>query len=414
MKFYFVGIKGSGMASLALILKGLGHDIRGADIEDYVFTQDNLLKKQIVIDPFKNMHVQEYDYIVIGNSYLNQFSFKDKKIVGYQELIADLEKKCYSIAVCGTHGKTTTTNMIKCVLDRIFPCSYLIGDGQGKGVINASYFIYEACEHRDHFLSYHPNMIVCTNIDYDHVEYFKTKEQYVRSFYQFFTQATDHLILNSNIHYSSLNCTTYGYQVGDVCASNVQFDEKGVLFDLQYKGEKYEKQFLPLFGKTLFMDALACVACCSYLKIDIPTILRSLTTYRQATRRFNILVKHSNVIVDDYGHHPTEIKATLEAIKQKYPRKKIIIVYHPDRPKRLLTFLTQYKNIFNHVEKTYVLPFLKTGKEEQEALDQLINPDHIVMYTEDIYQKNYQDTIFLFTGSKEMNPQIAKLESHLE
>lgn len=413
MKFYFVGIKGSGMAGLALILKGLGHDVRGADIEGYVFTQDNLIKKQIVIDSLKNMNVADYDYIVVGNTYLNQFSFENKKVIGYQELIADLEKKCYSIAVCGTHGKTTTTNMIKNVLDSIFPCSYLVGDGQGKGVINASYFIYEACEHRDHFLTYHPNMIVCTNVDYDHVEYFKNKGQYDQSFNRFFKQATDHLILANSIHYKEKNVTTFGYHVGDVKASHVTFDATGVTFDLTYQNKTYEKQFLPLFGKTLFMDALACIACCSYLKVDIPTILRTLTNYKKATRRMNITTKNSNVIVDDYGHHPTEIRATIEAIKQKYPEKKMIIIYHPDRPKRLMTFLDRYEKIFNHAEKTYVLPFLKEDAEEKEALKAIINDDKIVSFSDDLYKKKYQNTVFLFTGSKEMNQQIDQLENIL-
>jgi UDP-N-acetylmuramate--alanine ligase len=181
MKYYFVGIKGTGMSALALIIKDLGNEVVGADINKPLFTEKELLNNDIVIESLDDMHYQDCDIIVVGNTFVDKFTFDNKEVMTYQELLSYIADKYYSIAVCGTHGKTTITNMIKHVLSDIDNVSYLVGDGTGKAYKDSKYFVFEACEHRDHFLSYFPDMIVCDNVDYDHVEYFKTKRQYIQS-----------------------------------------------------------------------------------------------------------------------------------------------------------------------------------------------------------------------------------------
>ena len=108
----------------------------------------------------------------------------------------------------------------------------------------------------------------------------------------------------------------------------------------------------------MLINSLACISCCSYLKIPITNIIESLKKYKDAGRRYNISFNKSNVIIDDYGHHPTEIKATISAIKQEFYDKNIIIIYHPDRPKRLVTFVKDFKVAFNSVDKVFILPFI--------------------------------------------------------
>ena len=396
------------MAGLALIIKGLGHDVAGCDINKDLFTQRFLLENNIEIQDIENMDYSNSDIIVLGNAYLDKYSFNDKKVITYQDLLSTIVDKYYSIAVCGTHGKTTTTNMIKQVLSDFYLTSYLIGDGQGYAHPLTEYFVFEACEHKDHFLSYHPDIVVCLNVDYDHVEYYKSKKQYKESFRKFLNQAKEKVIINSSLSYKRNQCISFGFNNSTIKAKNVRYTEKGIYFNLYVNKEYIKDVFLPFYGKHMLINSLACIACCSYLKIPTTNILESLKKYKNAGRRYNIRFNKSNVIIDDYGHHPTEIKSTILAIKQEFNDKNIVVIYHPDRPKRLTTFLEDYKKAFNSVDKVYVLPFINDSEEGRKAIDLLVDDNKINRFSDSFY-KEYKNTVFLFTGSKEMGNIIKKL-----
>lgn len=417
MKYYIVGIKGSGLCGMAQILYDLGNEVKGADVNQEIFTEYNLKDKNIEIESLDDMHYQDSDLIIVGNAFLNKYDFKDKKTITYQEMLSNLNDAFYSIAVCGTHGKTTTTNMIKHVLSNFEKTTYLVGDGQGHGDKKANYFVYEACEHRDHFLSYHPNMIVCSNIDFDHVEYFSSKKQYRQSFKTFFKQCKDVLVLNDSIDYkndNNKNVLSYGLNNASLKAKNVRYDENGIKFDLIYKNETYSNLHLPFYGKHMLLDSLACIGCLTALGYDITKTIDILKTYKEAGRRYNITFVKNNVIIDDYGHHPKEIESTINAIKQEFPNKKLITVYHPDRPKRLTYFLNKYIDAFNKTEKTFVLPFLHMDEEGTNAINSIIDNKKIFAFNNELFINNYENHIFLFTGSKEMRPLINKLINNLE
>ena len=166
---------------------------------------------------------------------------------------------------------------------------------------------------------------------------------------------------------------TYGLNNGFIKSKNIKYKENGCYFDLLYKNKLHTNLFVPFYGKHMLLNALSCVSCCLYLNIDIVTIIKQLQTYKEAGRRYNITFVKNNVIIDDYGHHPKEINVTIDAIKQEFPSKKIVIVYHPDRPKRLSTFLEKYKKVFYLSEKTFVLPFLTMDIEKKQALEKLID-----------------------------------------
>lgn len=400
------------MAALAHILFDLHHEIKGADVTQEIFTQHLLEEKGIIIESLNDMHYEDFDVIIVGNAFLNQFDFKNKKVVSYQEMVSYINEKYYSIAVCGTHGKTTTTNMIKHVLSSKYPIIYLVGDGQGKADENAKYFIYEACEHRKHFLNYHPNICVCTNIDYDHVDYYENKTQYKKAFKQFFKQCKDDLIISDTI--SQNNGIHFGLNHGEIVAKNVHYKENGIYFDLIYKQNIFNNLFLPFYGKHMLLDALACIACCLKLNMNLYEIMDSLVSYKGANRRYNLTFIHSNIIVDDYGHHPNEIKSTIQAIKQEFQNKKLYIFYHPDRPKRLTTFTKNYIQTFNLAAQTYVLPFLKMGEAEEYALRLIIDQQKIKMFNEEVLDTfNEKNCVFLFTGSKDMHQYIKRLIANL-
>ena len=412
MKYYFVGIKGSGMAGLAQIIKDLGNEVKGADVNQHLFTENNLTDKGIIIESLDNMDYQDSDMIVLGNSFVNKYDFKDKETITYQELLSIINDKYYSIAICGTHGKTTTSNMIKHVLSAVDDVSYLIGDGQGKASKRGKFFVYEACEHREHFLNYYPNMIVCLNVDYDHVDYYESKKQYRKAFDDFFKHAKETLILNENVKINkNYNKITFGAKKANIIANNIRRTNKGFWFDLKENENIHEKLFLPFVGKHMLENALACITCCLQLNIDIVTIISKLKTYVSAKRRYNKTFVNNTILIDDYGHHPKEIKSTIESIKQEYPNKKIYIFFHPDRPKRLTKFAYDFIKAFKEAKKTFIFQFLKEGKEENNAIKSVINRKNIVEFTEEAIKEDYKDSVLLFTGSKEMKDIINKISS---
>ena len=402
------------MSGLAQILYDLGNEVKGADVSDSLFCEKEVLSKGILIEDIDDMDYSDSDVVIIGNVFLDKIKIKDKEVLTYQEALNIISEKYYSIAVCGTHGKTTITNMIKHVLSSKQKVSYLIGDGQGKANKDSKYFVFEACEHKEHFLSYFPNMIVCSNVDYDHVDYYQSKRQYKKAFNNFFENAKELLILNETIKYKgNKNNISYGTKKGNIKAENIKYLKDGINFSLKINGQIYTDITLPFYGKHMLNNTLACISCCYLLNMNILDIIDALKTYKNATRRYNITYINDNVIVDDYGHHPEEIKATISSIKQQFPNKELYIIYHPDRPKRLTCFLYKYEKVFKEAKMTFVLPFLNMDKEKQNALQSIVNNKNIVMYDNKLINKQYSNCVFLFTGSKEMKKQINELKSSI-
>ena len=190
MKYYFIGIKGSGMSSLAMLVKDKGNDVRGSDVEEYIFTEEELKRRGIPILNFNKDNINKEDIVIIGHKFIesdNEEVIKAKeenKWYEYNDFISEFIKEYYSIAISGSHGKTTTTSLIMNVLNEVDDCGCLIGDGSAHIGDNSNYFVFEACEQKEHFMKYSSDIIVINNIDYDHVDYFKTEDDYINAFYK--------------------------------------------------------------------------------------------------------------------------------------------------------------------------------------------------------------------------------------
>ncbi|HQZ19876.1 MAG TPA: Mur ligase domain-containing protein, partial [Trichococcus flocculiformis] len=167
--YHFVGIKGSGMSALALILHGKGYRVQGSDVETYFFTQKGLDDASITIMPFNEANITPGLTVIAGNAFPDSHEeiAKAKElgltVIRYHDFIGELIKNYTSVAITGSHGKTSTTGLLSHVLDGIAPTSYLIGDGTGFGREDAEYFVLEACEYRRHFLAYSPDYAIITN-----------------------------------------------------------------------------------------------------------------------------------------------------------------------------------------------------------------------------------------------------------
>ncbi|MDO9592413.1 MAG: Mur ligase family protein, partial [Erysipelotrichaceae bacterium] len=189
---YLIGIKGAGMAALACMLHDIGETVSGSDIDKHIFTEDELHRRNIPVYPFLSHEILDHSTVVIGNAFLDDFeevkrarANKTLKIFRYHEFLGKLMENYRTIAIAGSHGKTTTTNMVSTMMQQYFKSGHLIGDGDGLLKKNDRYLVAEACEYRRHFLAYRPQIAVITNVDIDHVDYFKDEADYASAYEQF-------------------------------------------------------------------------------------------------------------------------------------------------------------------------------------------------------------------------------------
>lgn len=173
--YHFIGIKGAGMSSLAQIMKRLGYEVQGSDVEKHFFTEEGLIELNIPIYPFDENNIKENLIIIRGATFkddhpeVKKAIELDLTIYSYAEMVGILTKKFKTITVAGCHGKTTTTSMLAHLLTDLKGANYLIGDGTGYAAKENEYFVLEACEYQRHFLEYSPTYAIITNIDLDHV-----------------------------------------------------------------------------------------------------------------------------------------------------------------------------------------------------------------------------------------------------
>lgn len=367
MKYYCIGIKGSGMATLAEILFDLGHEVSGYDdYKEHKFTQEGLDKRGIKIY-YDSTHDIPKDTIV---TYSKAFSADHPeikrvkslglKIIAYNELLGKLSSEFKTIGVSGTHGKTTTSTMISHVLGETKGCNYFIGDGSGFADRKNELFTLESCEFNRHFLAYHPYYAIVTNIELEHTECYKDIDEIIKTFEEFANKA--HYVIacgdDKNVRKMNLknDVTYYGFDdCNDVVCKNVTLDENGSKFDVYIKGELYGHFDIPLFGNHMILNALACITVCNMEGVDAEKIHSLLHTFKNAKRRFKEKKFGSVVTIDDYAHHPTEIRVTIESARQKYPNKEIVAVFLPNTYSRTKALMSDFISALKTADKAYVM-----------------------------------------------------------
>lgn len=367
MKYYCIGIKGSGMATLAEILFDLGHEVSGYDdYKEHKFTQEGLDKRGIKIY-YDSTHDIPKDTIVtyskafsIDHPEIKRVKSLGLKIIAYNELLGKLSSEFKTIGVSGTHGKTTTSTMISHVLGETKGCNYFIGDGSGFADRKNELFTLESCEFNRHFLAYHPYYAIVTNIELEHTECYKDIDEIIKTFEEFANKA-HHVIAcgdDKNVRKMNLknDVTYYGFDdCNDVVCKNITLDENGSKFDVYIKGELYGHFDIPLFGNHMILNALACITVCNMEGVDTEKIHSLLHTFKNAKRRFKEKKFGSVVTIDDYAHHPTEIRVTIESARQKYPNKEIVAVFLPNTYSRTKALMSDFISALKTADKAYVM-----------------------------------------------------------
>ncbi len=408
MKIHFIGIGGIGVSALARYYLEKGNQISGSDLVSSEVTKSlENLGTEIFIGPHKAKHlapdVKQVIYspaIFEENPELKKAKKMGINCLSYPEALGKLTKKYFTIAVCGAHGKGTTTAMISLILIKAgLDPTVIVGTrlrefGESNCRVGESkYLVIEADEYKEAFLNYHPKIIVLTNIDREHLDYYRDLDHIIESFGKFIKHLPKDGILIANKdnesvnkllnYFAKLNCKTYS---------------------LKQKEAKRIKKVLKIPGEHNLSDALAALALARILKIPDKISLEALSEYKGAWRRFEIkrirlpitykLKPKTCTLISDYAHHPTEIEATLKATKEKFPKKEIWCVFQPHQYQRTFRLFDDFVRVLTKapIEKLILAPIYSVAGREDEKIKRQVSSKKL---TRAVNQKSNKNAICL-------------------
>lgn len=419
-----IGIGGIGLSAIGEILLSRGYRVTGSDMKESEITLNLETKGAKIFIGHRAENVADAELVVYSaavgadNPELLEAARRNIPAITRAQMLGILmEEYENSIAISGTHGKTTTTSMVSLILDRAeFEPTILVGGnlseiGGNVKVGHSKYFVTEACEYMDSFLSLRPKIEIILNIDSDHLDYFKDIEHIVNSFDKFASLVPENGLVvayEANPFVNKVikdlnNVVTFGLNEGcTYCAKDIVFNEEGMpSFDVEKSGEHLAKIQLSVPGEHNILNALAAFSCCHSLGADVKTIKETLESYHGTQRRFDIVgVTEKGVkIVDDYAHHPTEIKATLTAC-QNIPHNKLWCVFQPHTYTRTMALFDEFAEAFEKAD-ILVLAEIYAAREKNiykissAQLAESIKksyPDKKVLFVEDFSEiANYVD-----------------------
>lgn len=402
-KIHFMGIGGSGISGVAVMAKRLGYEVTGCDIEKDTSYLKQVRKENIKVYHGHDMaHLKGADFLVTVPSVF----FAEKKhpelkkgekkgiAMTWQEFVGkELQKEKKVICVAGTHGKSTTTAMASMVLEAAKKDpTCLVGAlvkkwGKSVRVGKGKLFLVEADEFFNNFLNYTPDTIILNNIEYDHPDYFKTKDAVFESFKRHVQslRGSKTLIVNQDSegirklfemlgkeYLDSLKIV--GYTLGSplfgledsLKGQIVKKDKQKTVFKAASKPLGIKENFeLLLSGEHNVSNALGVVLLAKVLKIDMKLVRDTLSAFEGIGRRMeNIGEREGIVVYDDYAHHPTAIRETLSGLRQRYPKRRIWAVVEPHSFSRTKALLSNYKGVFQEADKVILGPIFKARDKE--------------------------------------------------
>lgn len=414
------------MCALAHFLKSQNEIVMGSDVANTFFTDEKLKDITVLTFQKENIINNSDAYFIISYAYNEENNIEVKTIIEnnynykyYSDFINDYSKGIV-IGVSGTHGKTTTSKLIVQLFkqDKI---SYVIGDGTGGGIIDYKYFLIEACEYKHHFIKYNYDYLIINNIEYDHPDFYNNIEEVYQAFSNASTKAKRIIVNNDslakNINHDSK--ITYGIFNNSFVKGNIiSITRTGFLLNIQVENNSYNMQ-LPFFGIHMIYNFLAAFTLyyLTHQEIDIDLIKQLMKNYELPSRRCEEYIIGSNIIIDDYAHHPTEIESTYKAIKQKYPDHDITIVFQPHTYSRTIFLSDEFINVFRDKKAYYIKTFL--SREEYDPLKEIVVNNvfkNLKEYNEkeilDILKQKNQ--IILFMGAGNIYDKIKEIKYNIE
>ncbi|PIR17648.1 MAG: UDP-N-acetylmuramate--L-alanine ligase [Deltaproteobacteria bacterium CG11_big_fil_rev_8_21_14_0_20_49_13] len=382
---HFVGIGGIGMSGIAQVLLTLGYKVSGSDLKKGSTTTQLARRGAKIFFGHKKENVGDAHVVVISSAvhYDNPEVIEAKvrgiPIVPRAEMLSELMRLKYGIAVAGTHGKTTTTSLIATILSNAgLDPTIVVG-----GVVNSfrtnaklgkgDYLVAEADESDRSFLKLTPTIAVITNIDPEHMENYRDF-QHVRETYASFANkvpfygcviaCVDHPEVEALITHIERRVITYGIEGGDFTARNIRQEEGVIYFDAYNKGEPLGDVSLAIPGRHNVLNALATIAAAMELEVPFAKIRKGLSKFKGIERRFQVLSKKQGgpMVVTDYAHHPREIDAVLGSAADGWKERRVICVMQPHRYTRLSSLFNEFVEALARPDMLYVMPVYAAGE----------------------------------------------------
>jgi UDP-N-acetylmuramate--alanine ligase len=373
-RIHFIGIGGAGMSGIASIMLDLGYEISGSDLKSNQSTKRLIDKGAHIFKGHDSSHVLGANLVVISsainekNKELQAAHKNNIEIIPRAEMLSRIMNQKYRIAISGTHGKTSTTSMISLILERmnLDPTIAIGGEvndiGGNAKLGKGEYVVVEADESDGSFLLLNPNIIIITNIENDHLDFFTSQEKIIHSFKQFVEKIPQdgYAVFgwdcpNARIVAENMNgkrrLISFGFHPdAQIRAENILLSKNTSFSDIYFKQHKLGTLRLNIPGRYNVGNALATIATGMELGLKFQDIVDNLYYFRGVKRRQEIIFHREDrfMIIDDYGHHPSEIKATLQGIRDGWPEHRIITVFQPHRYSRTKLLLEYFGSAFHN------------------------------------------------------------------
>jgi UDP-N-acetylmuramate--alanine ligase len=397
-RIHFVGIGGTGMSGIAEVLSNLGYQVSGSDIKESAVTERLAGLGVTIYIGHKRENISQVDVVVVSSAidrsneevdeaYLNRIP-----VIPRAEMLAELMRFRFGIAVAGTHGKTTTTSLTASILaEGGLDPTFVIGGRLNSAGTNAKlglghYLVAEADESDASFLYLQPMMAIVTNIDQDHMatyqgSYQRLKETFLEflhhlPFYGMAVICMDDQGVREILPEISKPVMTYGvHEDADIRAIDIKQQGMHTSFKVIRRGNYPELDVtLNMPGWHNMLNALAAIGVATRLDVDDDAIIKSLGAFKGVGRRFQIngdLVLENGIVtlVDDYGHHPREIAATLEALRQAWPDRRSVIVFQPHRYTRTRDLFEDFVHVLSSVDVLILMDVYSAGESRIPGAD---------------------------------------------
>ncbi len=382
---HFVGIGGIGMSGIAELLLNLRYRVSGSDAKQSPVTARLRKKGAKVFYQHRASNVEGAHVVVVSsavhadNPELVAARRKNIPVIPRAEMLAELMRLKYGIAVAGSHGKTTTTSMVGQILGGGGLDPTLVIGGKvnslrtnaklGKG----DYLVAEADESDGSFLKLNPTIALITNIDPEHMEHYRDFEALKETFVQFANKVpfygsivacVDHPVVRELLPRFSRKVLTYGLeQPADFSAGKIRQEGMKQRFKVYYRKEPLGFVTLPMPGRHNVSNALAAIAAGRELEIPFRTIAESLRGFRGIQRRLQVLYDREVLVLDDYGHHPVEIRATLAAVRQAFPKRRVVVLFQPHRYSRTRDLFQDFTQAFEQSDLLLLTEIYGAGED---------------------------------------------------